>query len=98
LDEEALSGEAAQTAAGDVDGCLVGGHAEEFVQVTGSKLLVGVLVEGVHDGLVGGADLGWIGGGSCRSKLRDDLAGGGQVRESRFGLGKGGGEMLDPAP
>ncbi len=68
------------------------------MQVTGSKLLVGMLVEGVHDGLVGRARLGWVGIGSCRREFRDDLAGGGQVRKSRFGLGQGGGEVLDLAP
>ncbi|MDJ1135781.1 hypothetical protein [Streptomyces iconiensis] len=33
----------------------------ELVELTGSELLVGVLVEGVHDGLVGGVRLGRFG-------------------------------------
>ena len=61
LSEEALAGEASEAAAGDVDGCLVGGHTEEFVQLTGSEPLIGMLVEGVHDGLVGGVRLGRCG-------------------------------------
>ncbi|WP_405954884.1 transposase family protein [Streptomyces phaeochromogenes] len=95
LSEEALAGEASEAAAGDVDGRLVGGHAEEFVQLTGSELLVGVLSEGIHDGLVGGVRLGSIGFASCRCEFGDDLPGGGQVRESRFGLGQRGGQVLD---
>jgi len=43
-----LAGEASEAAAGDVDGRLVRGHAEEFVQFTGSERLAGVLVEGVQ--------------------------------------------------
>lgn len=43
LIEEALSGEASEAAAGDVHARLVGGHAEEFVQVTDPECLVGVL-------------------------------------------------------
>ena len=70
LGEEALAGEASEAAAGDVDGCLVGGHAEEFVQLTGSELLVGVLVEGVHDGLVNGVRLGRIGVGLGSVRVR----------------------------
>ncbi|MFF8619325.1 hypothetical protein ACF07K_42985, partial [Streptomyces sp. NPDC015350] len=93
LGEEALASEASEAAAGDVDGRFVGGHAEEFVQLTGSKHLVGVLVEGIHDGLVGGVRLGWIGVASSGSEFGDDLGGGGQVRESRFGLGQGGGQV-----
>ncbi len=46
-----MSGEASEAAAGDVDGRLVGGHAEEFVQLAGSECPAGVLVEGVHDDL-----------------------------------------------
>ncbi|MDX3763690.1 hypothetical protein PV684_53180, partial [Streptomyces sp. AK02-04a] len=58
LSEEALSDEASEAAAGDVDGRLVGGHAEEFVQLTGSgvvNLSAGGLVEGASG--CGGA--GW---------------------------------------
>ncbi|MFF5158021.1 hypothetical protein ACFY3N_17560 [Streptomyces sp. NPDC000348] len=44
MSEEALAGEASEAAAGDVDGCLAGGHAEAFVQFTGSELLIGMLV------------------------------------------------------
>lgn len=55
----------------------------------------GVLVEGVHDGLVGGVRLGRFGFASSRCEFRDDLLGGGQVRESCFGLGQGGGQVLD---
>ena len=95
LGEEALAGEASEAAAGDVDGCLVGGHVEEFVQVTGSEDLVGVLVEGVHDGLVGGVRLGRIGLASSGCEFGDDLGGGSQVRESCFGFGQGGGQVLD---
>lgn len=61
LSEEASAGEVPEAAAGDVDGCLVGGHAEAFVRFTGSELLIGMLVEGVHDGLVGGVRLGRCG-------------------------------------
>ncbi|BDH07249.1 hypothetical protein HEK131_44760 [Streptomyces seoulensis] len=82
-----MAGEASESAAGDVDGRLVGGHAEEFVQLTGSELLAGVLVEGIHDGLVGGVGIGRCGLTSNRCEFGDDLPGGGQVRESRFGLG-----------
>nr|WP_229869010.1 group II intron reverse transcriptase/maturase [Streptomyces chryseus] len=97
LGEEALAGEATEAAAGDVDGRLVGGHAEEFVQLANSEYLVGVLVERVHDVLVGGVHLGWIGFGSCWCDLRDDLSSGGQIRESRFALGQCSGEVLDLA-
>ncbi|WUK10146.1 hypothetical protein OG871_02170 [Kitasatospora sp. NBC_00374] len=96
LGEEALASEASEAAAGDVDGRLVGGHAEEFVQLACPECVGGVLVEGVHDGLVGGVRLGRFGFGSCRRDLHDDLSGGGQVREPRFGLGQIGGELFDP--
>ncbi|MFE4721507.1 hypothetical protein ACFRLW_34865 [Streptomyces sp. NPDC056728] len=65
------------------------------MQLTDPEHLVGVLVEGVHDGLVGGVRLGWIGLGPGRCEFDDDLPGGSQVRKARFGLGKGGGEVLD---
>ncbi|MFF0220350.1 hypothetical protein [Streptomyces vinaceus] len=65
------------------------------MQLTRSEDLVGVLVEGVHDGLIGGVRLGLIGVASSRCEFGDDLGGGGQVRESRFGLGQGGGQVLD---
>jgi hypothetical protein len=96
LGEEALAGEASEAASGDVDGRVVGGHAEEFVQFADSECLVGVLVEGVHDGLVGGGLFGWIGFACGRREFGDDLPGGGQLREAGFGLGEGGGEVLDP--
>ncbi|MCX5327986.1 hypothetical protein [Streptomyces sp. NBC_00140] len=66
LSEEALADETSEAAPGDVDGRLVGWHAEEFVQLTGSECLVGVLIEGVHNGLVGGSGpgAGWARGGS----------------------------------
>jgi hypothetical protein len=48
LSEETLAGEASESAAGDVDGRFVGGHAEEFVQPTDTEDLVGVLVGGVR--------------------------------------------------
>ncbi|WP_411573638.1 hypothetical protein [Streptomyces fradiae] len=92
-----MAGEAAEAAAGDVDGRFVGGHAEEFVQLAGSECPAGVLVEGVHDGLVGGARLGRVRFGSCRCGLRDDLSGGGQLHELGLGLGQGGSEVFDLA-
>lgn len=58
LGEEALAEEAYKAASGDVDCRLVGGHVGEFVQFPGPECLVRVLVEGVHDGVVGGARLG----------------------------------------
>ncbi len=61
LGEETLTQEASEASAGDVDRCLVGGHAEAFVQLTGPELLIGMLVEGAHDGLVGGVRLGRCG-------------------------------------
>ncbi|GAA3828090.1 hypothetical protein ACFS5L_02685 [Streptomyces phyllanthi] len=67
------------------------------MQLAGSELLVGVLAEGVHDGLVGGARLGRFGIFPGRCEFGDDLLRGGQVRESRFGLGQGGGQVRDPA-
>ena len=97
LGEEALAGEASEAAAGDVDGRLVGGRAEEFVQFTSPGCLVGVLVGGVHDGLVGGVRLGRIGLVSGRCEFGDDFPGGGRIRKSRLGLGRGGGEVLDLA-
>ncbi|MFE5826675.1 hypothetical protein ACFQ7B_33660 [Streptomyces erythrochromogenes] len=65
------------------------------MQLAGSEYLVGVLVEGVDDGLVGGARLGRIGFSAGRCEFGDDLAGGGEVREAGFGLGEGGGEVRD---
>ena len=47
LGEEALASEAPEATAGDVHGWVVGGHAEEFVQVTDPEWLIGMLVEGV---------------------------------------------------
>jgi hypothetical protein len=41
LSEEALTGEASEAAAGDVHGRVVGGHAEELVQLTDPERLVG---------------------------------------------------------
>ncbi|MFJ2764503.1 hypothetical protein [Streptomyces prasinus] len=64
--EEALASEASGAAAGDVQGGVVGRHAEEFVQITDPEFLAGVLVEGIHDGLAGGGLLGRIGCGSGR--------------------------------
>jgi hypothetical protein len=55
LGQEALAGEASKAAAGDVHGGVVGGHAKEIVQFADPERLVGVLVEGVRDLLVGGA-------------------------------------------
>ncbi|MFD9502369.1 hypothetical protein [Streptomyces sp. NPDC060035] len=65
------------------------------MQLADRKHLVEVLVEGVHDGLVGGVRFGWIGFGPGRCEFGDDPPGGGQVREARFGLGEGGSEVLD---
>ncbi|GAA2662394.1 hypothetical protein [Streptomyces vastus] len=48
------------------------------------ECLVGVLVESVQDGLVGGGRLGWIGFVSGRREFGDDLPGGGQVGEARY--------------
>lgn len=76
LGEEVLASEASEASAGEIDRCLVGGHAEEFVQLPGSELPVGVLVEGVHEGLVGGVRLGRIGLASSRCEFGDDLPGG----------------------
>ncbi|WP_162911700.1 ATP-dependent nuclease [Streptomyces koyangensis] len=96
LGEEALAEETSEAGAGDVDGCLVGGQVEEFVQLTSTERLVGVLVEGVHDGLVGGVRLRRFAFASCgRRELGDDLPGSGQVREPRFGLGQSGGQLRD---
>lgn len=64
LSEEALTGEASKAAAGDVHGRAVGGHAKEFVQFTDPERLIGLGVEGIQDGPVGGGRLGrsssWI--------------------------------------
>ncbi|MFI2436676.1 hypothetical protein [Streptomyces sp. NPDC018693] len=95
MGEEALAGEASKAASGDVQGRIVGSHAEEFVQFADPERLVGVLVEGVHDGLVGGGLFGRIGFGSGRREFGDDLPGGGQLRETCFGLGESGGEVFD---
>ncbi|MFE5681444.1 hypothetical protein [Streptomyces erythrochromogenes] len=65
--------------------------------LTGPECLAGVLVEGIHDGLVGGVRLGRTGLVSGRREFRDDLPGGGRIRKSRSGLGQGGGEVLDLA-
>jgi hypothetical protein len=62
-----------------------------------SEWPVGVLVEGVQDGLAGGGRLGRIRCVPGRRAFGDDLPGGGQVRETCFGLGEGGGEALDLA-
>ncbi len=70
LGEEALPSEASEAAAGDVHGRVICVHAEEFVQLTDPEHLVGVLIEGVHDGLVGGVRLGRIGLGPGRCELR----------------------------
>ncbi|KUO18095.1 hypothetical protein AQJ91_27260 [Streptomyces dysideae] len=39
-----MAGEASEVAAGDVDGCLVGGHAEEFAQLTGSDEVLATVI------------------------------------------------------
>ncbi|MEU8755298.1 hypothetical protein AB0C88_32955 [Streptomyces chartreusis] len=44
--------------------------------------------------LTGGFRFGWCGLASSRCEFGDDLPGGGQVREKRFGLGQGGGQVL----
>ncbi|MCX4426003.1 MULTISPECIES: hypothetical protein [Streptomyces] len=74
---------------------LVDGHVEEFVQLTSSEHLPGVLVERVHDVLVSGVRPGRIGFGSCWCELRDDSSSGGQIRKARFALGQSSGEVLD---
>lgn len=58
-----------------------------------------VLVEGVHDGPVGGGLFGRIEFASVagRREFGDDLSGGGQVRETRFGLGECAGQVPYPA-
>ncbi|MGW3513200.1 hypothetical protein [Streptomyces sp. NPDC000994] len=66
------------------------------MQFADPECLVGVLVEGVHDGLVGGGLFGRIRFGFGRCEFGDDFPGGGQVRETCFGLGESGGEVLDP--
>ncbi|WP_425824812.1 recombinase family protein [Streptomyces fractus] len=95
LGEEALAEETCEAGASDVDQCLVGGHAEEFVQLTRPELPVGMLVEGVHDGLVGAVRFGRFGGAWGRCEFRDDLPGGRQVGEPCFGLRQSGGQLLD---
>lgn len=89
-----MAEETSEAGAGDVDRCLFGGHAEEFMQHTDPELLVEVLVEGVHGGLVGGVRLGrfaFASSGWC--EFGDDLPGGVQIREPRFGIGQGGGQV-----
>jgi hypothetical protein len=60
-----------------------------------SEHLPGVLVERVHDVLVGGVRPGRIGFGSCWCELRDDSSSGGQIRKARFALGQSSSEVLD---
>ncbi|WP_193241856.1 hypothetical protein [Streptomyces phaeolivaceus] len=66
------------------------------MQSTDPECLVRVLVEGVHDGLVGGGLFGRIEFTSVagRRDFGDDLSGGGQLRETRFGLGECAGQVL----
>ncbi|MFJ4866854.1 hypothetical protein [Streptomyces sp. NPDC088748] len=54
------------------------------MQLAASERLVGVLVEGVDGGLVGGARarLRRLRFGAGRHEFGDDLAGGGEVREA----------------
>ncbi|WP_437091110.1 hypothetical protein [Streptomyces sp. enrichment culture] len=92
MSEEASAGEASEAAAGDADGCLVGGHAEAFVQFTGSELLIGMLVGvGVAVFLVFAVVLAAGAGADDPSVFVAsdvDLA-------LSAGVGRGGGELLD---
>lgn len=84
MSEGALTGEASKAAAGDVHGRVVGAPAEEFVWITDPERLIGVGAEGVHDGLVGGGQLGRFGFGPGRGEFRDDLAGRDEFRQTRL--------------
>lgn len=75
-----MTGEASKAAAGDVHGRVVGGHAKEFVQFTDPERLIGVGVEGIQDGLVGGGRPGRFGFGPGRCEFRDDLPSRGEFR------------------
>lgn len=95
LDEDALTDEAAEAAAGDVYGGFVGREAEEFVQFAGAERLLGVVVEGGQEALVGVGCRGgfWFGFGA--DDALDDLAGGGQFGEAGFGLSEGYHQVVD---
>lgn len=87
-----MAGEASEATAGDVQSRAVGG---QVCVVRDPGCLVWVLIAGIQDGLVDSGRPGWIWRVPGRRKFGDDLPGGGQFREARFGLGEGGDEVFD---